>query len=188
MPLFVIEPSGISRIPRSNPESFILIKIDQRIESLKQYCERLGIQVNSYRSDSIQHNESLDIMMTVVQQHTDVLRTMRCQQPPPAHLHESPIKLRETNSDMTSPMRQQQIPARRSTPPQSSPQPRSSLQPINATSPMIEQHTSHNSTSPHISPIELCQTNNGMTSSSPKINKASIQSLTIDNTADPGMS
>ena len=72
MHLFVIEPSGISRIPRSNPESLNFIEIHQRIESLKQYCERLGIQVNSYRNDSIQHNESLDIMMTVVQQHTDV--------------------------------------------------------------------------------------------------------------------
>ena len=146
MPLFLIEPSGISRIPLSNSESFNLIAIDQRIESLKQYCERLGIQVNSYRNDSIQHNERLDIMMNVVQQHTDVLRTMRCQRPPPVNLHESPIKLRETNSDMTSPMRHQQIPARRSTPPQSSPQLRSSPQPINATSQMIEHHTSHHST------------------------------------------
>ena len=79
-----------------------MIVIDQHIELVKQYCECFGIQVNSYRNGSIQHNESLDIMKTVVQPYTDALRILGRQRLPLAHLHGPPIKLRETNSDITN--------------------------------------------------------------------------------------
>jgi len=84
MPLFVIDPSGITRLPHGNPESINVIAIDQRLVSLQEICNTLQMQLNSYRNDFLQQNDSITVVKNVVQQHTDVLRNMRIQhQPPP---------------------------------------------------------------------------------------------------------
>ena len=81
LPDFFVAPSGIGRLPRFNPESLNNIALDQRVHELTEQCEGLQCQVDNYRSRTLQYNDKLDHVMTVLQQHTNALREFR-ERPP----------------------------------------------------------------------------------------------------------
>ena len=81
LPDFFVAPSGIGRLPRFNPEGLNNIALDQRVHELTEQCEGLQCQVDNYRSRTLQYNDKLDHVMTVLQQHTNALREFR-ERPP----------------------------------------------------------------------------------------------------------
>ena len=77
MPRLYVHPAGIGRLPRFNPESLNVVAMDQRVHELNEKCEVLQTQVDNYRARSLQYNDKLDHVMTVLQQHTNALRELK---------------------------------------------------------------------------------------------------------------
>ena len=57
---FYVDPTGIGRLPRFNPESPNIVAIDQRIAELMDHCRVLQGQVDSYRTLAIKCSDKLD--------------------------------------------------------------------------------------------------------------------------------
>ena len=71
---FYIDPKGIARLPRFNPENLNVVALDQRVAELNEMCSVMQAQINSYRSLSMQCNDRMDSIGTILQQHTNALR------------------------------------------------------------------------------------------------------------------
>ena len=78
-PLFYINPKGIGRLPRFNPENLNVVAMDQRLSEIVDQYHILQGQVDSYRTLAIRCNNQLDDHNTVLQQHTNALRELRKQ-------------------------------------------------------------------------------------------------------------
>ena len=74
---FLIESGGIARLPRFNAECLNVVAIDQRIGILDEQCAALKIEASSYRNDFLRCQHQLNIVQTVLQQHTNALRDLR---------------------------------------------------------------------------------------------------------------
>ena len=66
---FYVDPTGIGRLPRFNPESLNIVAIDQRIAELMDHCRVLQGQVDSYRTLAIKCSDKLDEHDTVLLQY-----------------------------------------------------------------------------------------------------------------------
>ena len=75
--IFHVESSGIARLPRFNAECLNVVAIDRRIADLNEQCFALKLEASSYRSDYLRCQHDLNLMKTVLQQHTDALRDLR---------------------------------------------------------------------------------------------------------------
>ena len=78
-PLFYVNPKGIGRLPRFNPENLNVVAMDQRLSEIVDQYHILQGQVDSYRTLAIRCNNQLDDHNTVLQQHTNALRELRRQ-------------------------------------------------------------------------------------------------------------
>ena len=78
-PLFYVNPKGIGRLPRFNPENLNVVAMDQRLSEIVDQYHILQGQVDSYRTLAIRCNNQLDDHNTVLQQHTNALRELRKQ-------------------------------------------------------------------------------------------------------------
>ena len=76
-PLFYVNPKGIGRLPRFNPENLNVVAMDQRLSEIVDQYHILQGQVDSYRTLAIRCNNQLDDHNTVLQQHTNALRELR---------------------------------------------------------------------------------------------------------------
>ena len=76
---FYVDPTGIGRLPRFNPESLNIVAIDQRIAELMDHCRVLQGQVNSYRTLAIKCSDKLDEHDTVLLQYCNMLREIKDQ-------------------------------------------------------------------------------------------------------------
>ena len=76
---FYVDPTGIGRLPRFNPESLNIVAIDQRIAELMDYCRVLQGQVDSYRTLVIKCSDKLDEHDTVLLQYCNMLREIKDQ-------------------------------------------------------------------------------------------------------------
>ena len=76
IPLFYINPKGIGRLPRFNPEKLNVVAMDQRLAETVDQCRVLQSQVESYRTPAIRCNNRMDEYETVLQQHTNALRDL----------------------------------------------------------------------------------------------------------------
>ena len=76
IPLFYINPKGIGRLPRFNPENLNVVAMDQRLAETVDQCRVLQGQVESYRTLAIRCNNRMDEYETVLQQHTNALRDL----------------------------------------------------------------------------------------------------------------
>lgn len=74
--IFHIDPRGVARLPRFNPESLNIVALDQRIAELSETCQILRAQIDSYRTMSMRCSDRLDTHDTVLLQHTNNLRNM----------------------------------------------------------------------------------------------------------------
>lgn len=74
---FYVDPKGIARLPRFNPENLNVVALDQRVAELNEMCSVMQAQINSYRSLSMQCNDRMDSIGTILQQHTNALRDVR---------------------------------------------------------------------------------------------------------------
>ena len=77
IPLFYIDPKGIGRLPRFNPENLNVVAMDQRLAETEDQCRVLQSQVESYRTLAIRCNNRMDEYETVLQQHTNALRDLK---------------------------------------------------------------------------------------------------------------
>ena len=77
IPLFSIDPKGIGRLPRFNPENLNVVAMDQRLAETEDQCRVLQSQVESYRTLAIRCNNRMDEYETVLQQHTNALRDLK---------------------------------------------------------------------------------------------------------------
>ena len=73
---FLVESVGIARLPRFNAEYLNVVSIDKRIAELKQECFALKVESSSYRHDYLKCMDQLDVMKTVLQQHTNALHDL----------------------------------------------------------------------------------------------------------------
>ena len=78
-PLFYVNPKGIGRLPRFNPEKLNVVAMDQRLSEIVDQYHVLQGEVDSYRTLAIRCNNHLDDHNTVLQQHTNALRELRKQ-------------------------------------------------------------------------------------------------------------
>ena len=76
---FYVDPTGIGRLPRFNPESLNIVAIDQRIAELMDHCRVLQGQVDSYRTLAIKCSDKLDEHDTVLLQYCNMLREIKDQ-------------------------------------------------------------------------------------------------------------
>ena len=76
IPLFYMNPKGIGRLPRFNPENLNVVAMDQRFAETVDQCRVLQGQVESYRTLAIRCNNRMDEYETVLQQHTNALRDL----------------------------------------------------------------------------------------------------------------
>ena len=72
----MVESEGIARLPRFNAKCLKILSIDKRITELKQECFALKVKSFSYRHDYLKCMDQLDVMITVLQQHTNALRDL----------------------------------------------------------------------------------------------------------------
>ena len=73
---FLVEFVGIARFPRFNAECLNVVSIDKQMGELKQECFALKVESSSYRYDYLKCMFQLDVMKTVLQQHTNALRDL----------------------------------------------------------------------------------------------------------------
>ena len=74
---FFMESGGIARLPRFNAECLNVVALDQRIADLNEQCFANKQQASAYRNDYLQCRQELNLVQTVLQQHTDALRNLR---------------------------------------------------------------------------------------------------------------
>ena len=79
LPNFVVEPQGIARLPRLNPEKLNVIAIDQRIADLEERNHVLEIQSSVDRTKYLMCIDRLEHVESILQQHTNTLRIMQGQ-------------------------------------------------------------------------------------------------------------
>ena len=77
LPNFVVEPQGISRLPRLNPEKLNVVAIDQRIADLEERNHVLEIQSSVDRTKYLMCIDRLEHVESILQQHTNTLRIMQ---------------------------------------------------------------------------------------------------------------
>ena len=75
--VFYVDPMGIERLPRFNPENLNVVAIE-----LVDHCCVLQGQVDSYRTLAMRCTDRLDVYITVLQQHSNLLREIKYQQSP----------------------------------------------------------------------------------------------------------
>ena len=75
--VFSVEAGGIARLPKFNAESLNVVAINQQIVDLKEMCYTNKMVAASYRNDFLRCQDQLNIMQTVLQQHTNALRDIR---------------------------------------------------------------------------------------------------------------
>ena len=80
--VFYVDPMGIGRLPRFNPENLNVVAIDHRIAELVDHCRVPQGQVDSYRTLAMRCTDRLDVYDTVLQQHSNLLREIKYQQSP----------------------------------------------------------------------------------------------------------
>ena len=76
---FYVDPTGIERLPRFNPESLNIVAINQRITELMDHCRVLQGQVDSYRTLAIKRSDKLDEHDIVLLQYCNMLREIKDQ-------------------------------------------------------------------------------------------------------------
>ena len=77
LPNFVVEPQGIARLPRLNPEKLNVVAIDQRIADLEERNHVLEIQSSVDRTKYLMCIDRLEHVESILQQHTNTLRIMQ---------------------------------------------------------------------------------------------------------------
>ena len=80
--VFYVDPMGIGRLPRFNPENLNVVAVDHRIAELVDNCRVLQGQVDSYRTLAMRCTDRLDVYDTELQQHSNLLREIKYQQSP----------------------------------------------------------------------------------------------------------
>ena len=80
--LFYVDPIGIGRLPRFNPENLNVVAIDHRLGEVIDHCRVFQGQVDSYRTLAMKCTDRLDGYNTVLKQHTNVLREIKDQPSP----------------------------------------------------------------------------------------------------------
>ena len=76
IPLFYINPKGIGRLPRFNPENLNDVAMDQRLAEIVDQCRVFQGQIELYRALAIRRNNRMDEYETVLRQHTNALRDL----------------------------------------------------------------------------------------------------------------
>ena len=74
---FVVEPQGIARLSRLNPEKLNVVAIDQRIADLEERNHVLEIQSSVDRTKYLMCIDRLEHVESILQQHTNTLRIMQ---------------------------------------------------------------------------------------------------------------
>ena len=77
LPNFVVEPQGIPRLPRLNPEKLNVVAIDQRIADLEERNHVLEIQSSVDRTKYLMCIDRLEHVESILQQHTNTLRIVQ---------------------------------------------------------------------------------------------------------------
>ena len=77
LPNFVVEPQGIPRLPRLNPEKPNVVAIDQRIADLEERNHVLEIQSLVDRIKYLMCIDRLEHVESILQQHTNTLRIVQ---------------------------------------------------------------------------------------------------------------
>ena len=80
--LFYVDPIGIGRLPRFNPENLNVVAIDHRLGEVIDHCRVFQGQVDSYRTLAMKCTDRLDGYNTVLQQQTNMLREIKDQPSP----------------------------------------------------------------------------------------------------------
>ena len=80
--VFYVDPMGIGRLPRFNPENLNVVAIDHRIAELVDHCRVPQGQVDSYCTLAMRCTDRLDVYDTVLQQHSNLLREIKYEQSP----------------------------------------------------------------------------------------------------------
>ena len=83
LPNFVVEPQGIARLPRLNPEKLNVVAIDQRIADLEERNHVLERQSSVDRTKYLMCIDRLEHEESILQQHTNTLRIMQGKLVPP---------------------------------------------------------------------------------------------------------
>ena len=77
LPNFGVEPQGIPRLPRLNPEKLNVVAIDQRIADLEERNHVLEIQSSVDRTKYLMCTDRLEHVESILQQHTNTLRIVQ---------------------------------------------------------------------------------------------------------------
>ena len=77
LPNFVVEPQGIPRLPRLNPEKLNVVAFDQRIADLEERNHVLEIQSSEDRTQYLMFIDRLEHVEFILQQHTNTLRIVQ---------------------------------------------------------------------------------------------------------------
>ena len=79
LPKSVVEPQGIARLPRLNPEKLNVVAIDQRIADLEERNHVLEIQSSVDRTKYLMCIDRLEYVESILPKHTNTLRIIQGQ-------------------------------------------------------------------------------------------------------------